>query len=683
MSRLASWFGGSEAEEVDPQAKVAAERANLEQAMRATNLIINDDIDAAEAELRKGDSTYHDLGGSLVVFMKAIMGFEKKNMSRAADLLAKCEARAWEDLKRARKRAAAGHAAGDMYPPGTEYELVVAQTQLMSALLCVLNESVLEAVQGFGKLRQAYITLDAIIAKEKDYFKNQRTRPGSRSTAVASARASLDGKDVFSEAQTPVSSTTSLDDPSVDTEKLPSLRSAASALHDADIELANPIDAFIHSGIYMCMGMLKLMLSIIPPTFARVLSIVGFKGDREAGIRMLWRSVAHPNMNGAVAGIVLLHFYHSMLGLIDILPHEADFDESAEPYGIPQQKVADLLATMRERFPQSRMWLIEDAKGFAARHRLPEAIATLEGGTQSKMMQVTAINHFTVALFSMSAHDWPRMRKHFLNCVEVNTWSTSLYYYMAGAASLELYRDAVAAGDSKEAAAEKKATEKYLCKSGETLSKKRFMARQIPLETFVQRKVQKWQAHAKELGVDLADAVGVSPAVEMMFAWSGQKWMSANELAKAEHCLAWSRLTAPADKLEQLKGRDELGVRAVCLASVLRSDNRLDEAKALLDEEVLSHDRNLFKGGHNEDYVVPAAIHETAAIAWAECGQPPADLDAAQTEAYQKAKLKECEENLQKARGWGAYVLDARLGMRIQCGLATLAWYRKKKGWAA
>lgn len=80
---------------------------------------------------------------------------------------------------------------------------------------------------------------------------------------------------------------------------------------------------------------------------------------------------------------------------------------------------------------------------------------------------------------------------------------------------------------------------------------------------------------------------------------------------------------------------------------------------------------------------MPAALHEIAAIDWAECGQPSADLDAKETEAYQKKKLAECEENLEKARTWEAYVLDTRLGMRIHCADATLAWYRKKKGWTA
>ncbi|KAJ3478578.1 hypothetical protein NLG97_g8543 [Lecanicillium saksenae] len=683
MSRLSSWFGGSKVDEVDHKAEVDAEIANLEQAMRATNLIINDDIDGAETELRKGSSTYHDLGTALVFFMKAILGFEKDNIARAADLLAKCEARAWEDLKKAQKRAAAGHAAGEIYPPGTEYEVIATQTQLMSAVLGVLNESVIEAMKSFLKLRRAYITLDAIITKENEYFRGRRTRNGS--TAASASRASDTGstKDVFSAAQTPVSSNSSVEALAAEMENLPALSSTAPAAQDIDVELTNPIDAFIHSGVNMCMGILMLMMSLMPPAFARILSIVGFKGDREVGIRMLWRAVAYPNANGAFAGIMLLNFYHSLLALVDIQPHEADFDESAEPYGIPHAKVDALLATMRERFPNSRMWLIEEAKGLAGQHKLPAAVEELEGGTQSKMKQVTAINQFTLALFSMSAHDWPRMRKYFLHCIEINTWSASLYYYMAGAASLELYRDAVERGDAAEAKTEKKNAEQFLRKAAESPTKKKFMARQLPFDAFVLRKLQKWEARAKELHLDLADAVAVSPAVEMMYTWSGPKYMSPAEYEKAEKCLAWSRLTVPAEKLGKLQERDELAVRAVSLASIMRGQNRLDEARKVLDEEILSHDKNLFKGGHKEDYVVPAAIHEIAAIAWAECDQPPTDLDAEQIEAYKKKKATECEENLEKARMWEAYVLDTRLGMRVQAGLSTLAWYRKKKDWAA
>lgn len=286
MSRLSSWFGGAKADD-HAEADAAAAVAHLEQAMRATNLILNDDLDGAEAALRQGDSTFHDLGTALVFFMRAVLGFEKDNIATTMELCGKCEARAWEDLKKAQRRAAAGHAQGEIYPPGTEYEVVVVQTQLMSAVLGVMNESVLDAMKSFMKMRRAYIMLQTIMDKENAYFKK---RPATRS----GSRASKAEPDAFSGLQTPASSKTSLDGLEA-AETLPSLKSTASVLPEMDVELSNPIDAFIHSGVSLCMGTLMLVMSMMPPAFARILSIVGFRGDRDAGIRLLWRSIAYPN----------------------------------------------------------------------------------------------------------------------------------------------------------------------------------------------------------------------------------------------------------------------------------------------------------------------------------------------------------------------------------------------------
>lgn len=288
---------------------------------------------------------------------------------------------------------------------------------------------------------------------------------------------------------------------------------------------------------------------------------------------------------------MLLSYYHSILELVDIQPHAADFDESAEPYGTPHDKTASLLAVMRARFPDSRMWLIEEAKGLAVDKNLPAALAKLDSGAPSKMKQITAINDFALSVFSMSAQEWVLMRKYFLRCLEVNDWSSALYYYMAGAASLELYRDAHHNGDATEAKVEKEKAEMYFRKINEVAAKKKFMARQLPFETFIQRKLAKWEERAKALGLDLADAVAVSPALEMIYMWNGQKYMSAAEYERAEKNLAWSRLTAPADKVDKLKERDEMGVYAVCFSSILRGANRLGEARKLVDEEVLAHDK--------------------------------------------------------------------------------------------
>lgn len=279
MNRLSSWFAAKVDD--DPQADLDAEVANLAHAMQATRLLLNDDIDAAHEQFQTRDSSFHDNGEALIFFMRAVLGFERENMTKTSELLAKCEARAWTDLKRAQRRSVS--LPGQVYPPGTEYELLVAQTQIMSAVVGILHESIIEGMKSFLKLRRAYISLDGILQKEKTYMRRASASTGASTLGKGngSDADSADAKDVFSGAQTPASSKTSLE---------------GSADAKVEDELTNPIDAFVHSGVSMCMGMLQLILSLVPPAFGRILSVVGFRGDREAGVRMLWRSVTYPNV---------------------------------------------------------------------------------------------------------------------------------------------------------------------------------------------------------------------------------------------------------------------------------------------------------------------------------------------------------------------------------------------------
>lgn len=48
---------------------------------------------------------------------------------------------------------------------------------------------------------------------------------------------------------------------------------------------------------------------------------------------------------------------------------------------------------------------------------------------------------------------------------------------------------------------------------------------------------------------------------------------------------------------------------------------------------------------------------------------------------YRKGKIEECQASLDRAAGWEAFVLDARCGMRVQTGVETLRWYRRRMGW--
>lgn len=598
----------------------------MEDAMASASLIMNDDIDGAEEKLRKGDSTFHHLGQSLCIFMKSVLGFEKSIMVEATNRLYDCETRAWNDMKKAQKEAGtATPAPGRVYPPGSEYALIHAEAQLMSAVVAVLHESLTEGIKGFYKLRKAFITLDSLMQAEEAYLKSRNSQVNGSKESVSSsgkksdrlAEEDADDTDLefvdASEAQqqgtrTPQTYEGHLSKDSAPEEQLGRLslngdtKSITSNMSSAqsnkfsnrvDSEaFTHPIDIFIHSGTNMCFGTLLLIISMVPPAFSRLLSIIGFRGDRERGVHMLWRSTEFHNINGGVAGLLLFAYYNGLLGFSDILPNDDDIERGAI-VGYPRERCAALLAKMRTHFPESGLWRLEEARALGNNKDLRGAIQVLKTNAASRMRQVTALNCFELSLDSMYVHDYPEMRASFLRCLELNDWSHALYYYLAGCAELESYRDAFHAEKRDEGVirVHKKKAEELFRKAPSVVGKKKFMAKPMPFEQFVSRKLQKWEERARSLGIDLADAAGISPAQEMTYLWNGTKKMTAADLERSRLALAWDRLTADGGaRTAILAEKDERAVQDVCKAAVLRNLGRYDEARVIL-QELMAIDR--------------------------------------------------------------------------------------------
>jgi hypothetical protein len=138
---------------------------------------------------------------------------------------------------------------------------------------------------------------------------------------------------------------------------------------DVDISTFSdhPIDGFILAGSNFCFGMLLLLLSFVPPSFASLLKIVGFKGDRERGMQMLWQATKFHDIHGAMAGVVLMGYLNGFTSICDIVP-------STGPGSYPKERCKILLRTMRARYPKSHLWLVEESRMLAADRELEQAV---------------------------------------------------------------------------------------------------------------------------------------------------------------------------------------------------------------------------------------------------------------------------------------------------------------------
>ncbi|KAL8823000.1 MAG: hypothetical protein Q9191_006274 [Dirinaria sp. TL-2023a] len=707
---------------------------------------MNDDLDAAENGLSSGDSSFHKTAAS-------------------AD-----HRRAQKDSRSYKSR---------LYPPGTEYALCHAESQLMMAVVGVLNESLTESIKGFYKLRKAYITLDSIMDAEVKYvnkragsglgslentsmgslrsngsvqslkglpggfedsnYSNPNSRPpsagpgkenGANNVARAKAVYDLDqhgqngqnvdnDEDEFYDADEAHDNSEnperylghldvnqvaadvkgmSLNNDRADERPFPSPKERRPGQrtleHDPESEiLSHPIDIFIHSGSSLCFGLLLLLLSMIPPAFAKLLFIIGFRGDRVRGLRLLWQASKFHNINGAMAGLCLLGYYHAIVGFSDIIPDRTMSPTGEEPIeGYPKERCAALLADMRSRHPRSHLWLLEEAREESTNRHLAKAISLLSNTKPSPLKQVEALDMFEKSLNAMYIHDYELCTKSFVACVSLNNWSHALYYYIAGAAQVELYRSNKSSNPAVAATHAKKAIE-YLKKAPEHAGKKKFMARQLPFDVFVTRKIKKWEARAHDFRTSFIDAIGVSPLEEMIFFWNGYKRMDASQLEDSLKVLAWSD-DKSRNPLWVREGPDERAILALLRGTVLRNQHRWDEARKTLKAGVLDVDRAELKGGLKDDYTAPAAHYEMGVINWMQRLDDDDDhivgprqdrerrsngADGASREA---AYVRECEAFIDKAAKWESYELDARFGLKIATAQDTLAKWRKSRDMA-
>jgi hypothetical protein len=593
-------------------------------------------------------------------FMTSMTTFQQVHLKEATAKLTAAEDKTWKDMERAQKEPTAFRSA--IYPPGTEYALSLAISQVAFTFNAVLTGSLMEALKGFYKLRKAMLTLDSIMVMEANHLKRMTgngntTGPANGSANIANGQFGIGrtANDIPLLDENLEKQFAGLDTEGTPT-SMPAKRLDTGAALPAEV-FTHPTDIFIHTGSHLCYGTLLVTFSLVKPVFNRVLSIVGFSGDRERGVKLVWEATKFFSFNSATAGLALLGYYHGLSRFSDVLPTDTGAEDDLTGY--PKAKVQALLTSMLARYPDSNLWKLEEARLLAYNKDLTGAVEIITKYSASDMKPVSTSFMFEKALNTMYLHDYELSAVSWLNLLPLNEWTHTLYYYQAASAYLELYRNLRDSNPTTAETYKNKAAELFR-KAPPLAGRQKMMGKVMPFDVFIKRKVQKWEERARAWSVDFIDAIGTSPLTEMMYLWNGFQKMAPGQLEKSLEILQWHR-TSQSQRFKN--DLDESGLHALLRAAVLRNQEKFTEAKKTLEIEILSHDKSQFTGTLKDCYICPSAHYEMGVLAWKE-----KDLEG----VSKKAKVLECEEWLGKVEKWDIFVLDTRVGFKLKGAQITV-----------
>lgn len=145
----------------------------------------------------------------------------------------------------------------------------------------LLSESVVETMKSFYRLRTAYKSLEAIHAMLESLDLESEAPPRTAGSTAPSTKSShsihgLKNKAKKSLDKAKPSGSGSASD---DTDEGAPLEMPAMSRTMTQIN-RNVLETFAASGCMLCFGLLQLLLGLVPPSLARIMSVVGFRGGK-------------------------------------------------------------------------------------------------------------------------------------------------------------------------------------------------------------------------------------------------------------------------------------------------------------------------------------------------------------------------------------------------------------------
>ncbi|EPY49192.1 eukaryotic protein [Schizosaccharomyces cryophilus OY26] len=534
--------------------------------IRGLNYILDDKMDEAIKIFNSGNTSFHLSGQAVVSFLQAVLTFEPSRFGESQNKIDIAIKALTEDKDYASKN--------DLYlctfDPGIEYRVSIGLMLLLSALIGFCSESIVTSVKSVYKLRKAHNIFNKI---NKRHFE-----------AFSTSFQTTNNKDI------------------------------------------DTVNEYVQTGTLLCTGLFTLLISLLPPKMITILSLLGYKGDRDMALSYMWMSALQrpSSFFAAVAFAALIQYYSGAVQLCSIYKVTP-----TEPDGWPVQRCFDILSKIRVTHPEGPMWPLHEAKLLSMVKKQSEAIDVLNdlmSKPPPKLMQLEVLIVFEHALDCAFSHRYVDSAHSFLKLSSLNDSSTGLYSYFAAACFLQ----DVQANANVEALEN---ASKLLEPLGNLLVDKT-----APLDIHIRRKVKKLADRRASVGNQggLAEYVGFSPLYQLVYVWNGFRRMNAEELSRFD-----------VERVQPWQDQDDDICQALVKATLWRNTGKLDESIKVL-QKICQVTKT------TECWAVAFAHYEMAVALF-------------ETDSTSKNSLKECDSYLKAARDFGGdNEFESRLIIRVQ-----------------
>ncbi|XP_032672032.1 tetratricopeptide repeat protein 39C-like [Odontomachus brunneus] len=402
------------------------------------SLLLNNKTEEAEALFTGHPHSFHVKAGScFVLFMNALMTYEHDKLQQAMLLLKDMERECAGDigwLKSVKSKVFKAEETGD-YVNKLERQIVLADSQVCSAILTLLQQELTGYVRGGWMLRKAWrVYQHAYTQISQLYHRTFGTNPTGLSPcngtptsngyhlqspqSPGSSEWSIPSCNGYANNMTPVSSPSGL------RSSLSMFFSLTGITSEQQTPFVEPTEVSrLMSAVSFGYGIYQLCVSLLPPSLLKVIHFLGFEGDRQAGLNALMYARLSEDMRAPLATLSLL-WYHTI-----VRPFFA-LDGSNVKAGVAEAK--QLIAECHTEFHDSALFLF-----FAGRVERLES--NVNGALEAYGKAVETSTQREVKLLCLHEVAWCHMirlsyeeaYRSLLQLQHQSRWSKSFYAYLA------------------------------------------------------------------------------------------------------------------------------------------------------------------------------------------------------------------------------------------------------------